>query len=677
MVKFGASTGGGHAVKNQTPNTWRSQIRNSNNNSSFSSYLNPEPLLPRLQPIHVYDVSQDHDEGTPDITKEPNAAKDKKTAGKKDPAVDLPCVQRRQQINVSKNSLVDIFPTLPKNAPPYLLLESLIYQIVNMYESDARKGRHLFLSVCSVLEECGFLGSSYRLESTRNIHHVFGRQLFKLVVDLKHRGPRNGSTDISQTAGQLAVVTPKIRSDHHRLLALNDDREPFMEDSRYQRTFLDQTLIERGGFGEVYRARHSLDGVDYAVKLITFMVRTPQDYVKILREVQLYANLPSHPNVVTYKTAWLEADHSNPFGLQIEEIREESVTNQVTSSSDSSSICFEDSSDIKVTSKVKITEVSKVEVEAQSVVETSENSNQCRITVKESRKRTESITDSVVDYGTIKRETRLPREGDRLGKPIVKNSCRGRFKVNLYIQMELCGNNLKTWIKRRNKRFFRDSKDTKIKLLPALQVTECLGIFRQILKGVAFLHSHHMIHRDLKPQNILFNMIGDKVKIGDFGLATLHDYHIRVHSPVKNDPSLNYSGDGHTVGMGTTLYVAPEQKDSTHYDVKADVYSLGIILLELLHPFNTVMEKEKCVNQLKRQGKLPQPFVEAFPQVSQIILELTSHDPSKRPSASSVLMSSIFPSKDQRIVSLEHEVQRLQSENLRLKEMLEAAGMLL
>src|SRR4051794_36035701 len=105
MVKFGAATGGGHAVKNQTPNTLRSQIRNNNNNNLFAScfnHLNPERLLPKLQPIHVYDVSQDHDEGAPDITEEPNAAKDAKTktTGKKDPAVDWPCVKRRQQINV-------------------------------------------------------------------------------------------------------------------------------------------------------------------------------------------------------------------------------------------------------------------------------------------------------------------------------------------------------------------------------------------------------------------------------------------------------------------------------------------------------------------------------------------------------------------------------------------------
>jgi translation initiation factor 2-alpha kinase 1 len=504
-------------------------------------------------------------------------------------------------------------------------------------------------------------------------------QLFKLIADLKHRHDE-GVTDFRESANQLAVAKPRIQLRNHRILALPETEQPFMEDSRYQRTFLDPSLIEIGGFGEVYKARHSLDGVDYAVKIITFMVKTAQDYVKILREVQLYANLPSHPNVVSYKTAWLEADQTNPFGLQCAEMEEMSTSTetlvQESDSNSSSSICFEDSTQLSGVG-VTITEVCNEEEEKSMAEQVEENpeGNLLRVTIKETRKRSESITDSIVDYGVVKRSVQraLQCELDRHGNSKPKNSCRGRFKVNLYIQMELCGNNLKTWIKKRNSRFFKNSKNRENKLLPRPQVTEALGIFRQILKGVSFLHSHHMIHRDLKPQNILFNATGDKVKIGDFGLATLHDDHIRVHSPVKNDSTLDCSVDGHTIGMGTTLYVAPEQKDSTHYDVKADVYSLGIILFELLHPFNTVMEKEKCVNQLKREGKLPESFVSSFPEVSQIILDLTSSDASKRPSASTVLLSTIFPSKDQRISSLEQEVQRLQIENLKLRQLLEDA----
>jgi len=605
------------------------------------------------------------------------------------------CVRKRSMINSNKKSLMEVLPFLPKTAPSYLLLESLIYQVVNIFETDPVKSRTLFLSVCEVLEESGFLASTYKLEATRNLHQLFGTQLFGLISDIKLKGSPQCDFQRNHGDGQL-VVPSVIRTDYHRLLSI--DSQAFLEESRYVRTFTDKRLIEKGGFGEVYRARHSLDRVEYAIKVINFMVRTAHDYIKILREVKLYANLPPHPNVVTYKTAWLEADHGNLFDRpKITEIQEEEEMIMSTEASNStSSICFEGSSGPRLieSPRVKITEVTHhQELSERLDMVVDESDQESRLELHQRKTRSDSITDSV-DYGIAKISSFEQQDASRnvVNNRIVRNPrTGGRFRVNLYIQMELCGSNLKTWITRRNERHFKRRKGSspvkskmlssqdRRQLLSQSEVQESLGIFRQILKGVAFLHEHHLIHRDLKPQNILFNTSGDKVKIGDFGLATLHDDSVRVHSPVKSEQGNNdnnmISPEGHTVGMGTTLYVAPEQKDSTNYDVKADVYSLGIILFELLYPFNTAMEKEKCVNRLKSQGKLPDSFVALLPEVSQMILNLTAVDPSVRPSAAQVLESSLFPSKDQRISSLEKELLIVREENLRLKQMLADAGL--
>ncbi|RNA29187.1 eukaryotic translation initiation factor 2-alpha kinase 1, partial [Brachionus plicatilis] len=62
----------------------------------------------------------------------------------------------------------------------------------------------------------------------------------------------------------------------------------------------------------------------------------------------------------------------------------------------------------------------------------------------------------------------------------------------------------------------------------------------------------------------------------------------------------------HTKGVGTTLYASPEQLNGKIYDLKTDIYSLGIILFELFCPFNTEMERIILIRELKVDQKLPQ-----------------------------------------------------------------------
>jgi serine/threonine protein kinase len=94
-------------------------------------------------------------------------------------------------------------------------------------------------------------------------------------------------------------------------------------------------------------------------------------------------------------------------------------------------------------------------------------------------------------------------------------------------------------------------------------------LFEEILESVDYLHKQTVIHRNLKPNNILITkgMNGRFVKIADFGLATFHEF----------------DGQSHTKYKGTIRYAAPEVMSSTKYDTKADIYSLGVILQELFN----------------------------------------------------------------------------------------------
>jgi serine/threonine protein kinase len=104
-----------------------------------------------------------------------------------------------------------------------------------------------------------------------------------------------------------------------------------------------------------------------------------------------------------------------------------------------------------------------------------------------------------------------------------------------------------------------------------LQPAEALAIVPQICDALQFAHDEGVVHRDIKPDNILLDGKG-RVKIADFGLAKLLDL-------AAADASLTGT---HQV-MGTPHYMAPEQMQGSHdVDHRADIYSLGVVFYEML-----------------------------------------------------------------------------------------------
>jgi serine/threonine protein kinase len=146
---------------------------------------------------------------------------------------------------------------------------------------------------------------------------------------------------------------------------------------------------------------------------------------------------------------------------------------------------------------------------------------------------------------------------------------------------------------------------------------------RQTALGLQHAHEHGMVHRDIKPQNLMLTRKGE-VKILDFGLA-------RFVSENGSPPSLTECGELN----GTPDFMAPEQaEDARSADIRADIYSLGCTLYTLLTgqpPFPGRSHVEKVVAHLKRE---PAPLT-AFrddlpPELVQIVGRMMAKDPVER-----------------------------------------------
>ncbi|XP_022098322.1 eukaryotic translation initiation factor 2-alpha kinase 3-like [Acanthaster planci] len=222
-----------------------------------------------------------------------------------------------------------------------------------------------------------------------------------------------------------------------------------------------------------------------------------------------------------------------------------------------------------------------------------------------------------------------PRKDDATGKHSRQGSlagagnarsCHSAPRVYLYIQMQLCQKEtLKDWLGANTL-----SRD-RLRLL---------HIFQQILAAVQYVHSCGMIHRDLKPSNIFFSVDGT-VKVGDFGLVTAVDTQLEPDESLDDDLSSIDLSKKHTSQVGTQLYMSPEQLSGKSYDHKVDIFSLGLIFFELLHPFSTQMERIMVMSG-SRQQKFPERFGKELPLETKLIKMLLASNPAERPNADDI-----------------------------------------
>jgi serine/threonine-protein kinase len=164
-----------------------------------------------------------------------------------------------------------------------------------------------------------------------------------------------------------------------------------------------------------------------------------------------------------------------------------------------------------------------------------------------------------------------------------------------------------------------------------LSEARTVRISRQIASALGAAHAANIVHRDLKPDNVMLvesNAEPDFVKVLDFGIAK-----VRTEN-APNEPALTRFG---TV-FGTPEYMSPEQALGQSVDRRSDLYSLGIMMYEMLSQ-STPFADEQIVTVLSRQmTEAPKPLPSVSPELSAIIMRLLAKLPDERPASAEQLI---------------------------------------
>jgi len=344
--------------------------------------------------------------------------------------------------------------------------------------------------------------------------------------------------------------------------------------TKYARDFEDLGSLGRGAFGRVRRARHRVDRAIYAVKRVT--VQCGESAAKYEREMRNLARL-SHAHVIRYYGAWVEAGTEAPESARSPAAIGGSVGG---------------SSAWSTPSAWSATSASEASAAGDELTTWSAGSDAA---------------------------LRLRSDVPSWSPP--------QF-VELCLQMELCGERtLRDWIEHANH------------VAPiALRGGAALKALFQVASALRHIHAHDIMHRDVKPENLLLRERGvvvldegddadaPDVVVADFGLSKDFASERKEDSPLQRT---------HTGGVGTASYAAPEQcAGGTKYGPAADVFALGLVALEMAVPLCTAMERAKTFEGVRAgRFRFPEALRKDF---SDLVRAATQVRASDRPSAHAV-----------------------------------------
>lgn len=503
-----------------------------------------------------------------------------------------------------------------------LLIEALIQQLCTLFEGDAARRNKLYYAICDKLHEMKLIDGSYNMGELELVRSQYQRALLHLVTVAR-----------ASTGSESALQLPTSL---------------MSEWSRYRHEFEEIGFISKGGFGNVFKARHRLDGTVYAIKKVFVPSRRVRNIMHYLEEVKTLAAL-NHPNIVPYKGAWIEptllshfvnnssAPCGEKYGLHISEkltstksrrngrtclashseakINTKSATSEERSDTSSRIINSSNSISNHISPRVLDDEIDDnvSQKSYSSVVSFRGDDESNKISKKESLTIDSNSIDDSEDSESC--DESVP------GQQICQyNSKMSNNLYTLYIQMALCEQTLREWL------------DERVEPVSQALITV---ILTQILSGLDYIHSRGVVHHDIKPSNIFISSKDHlTVQLGDFGLACA------------------LQKENHHSVFGTHMYAAPEQLRGK-CNPKSDMYSLGIVLLELLMLMKTRMERSKIIGALQA-GQIPDTLKTNHPKWASILSRLVQTDPNARPSTKQLLQE-ITEDKDLVIAKLKND----------------------
>ncbi|MEU5526797.1 Stk1 family PASTA domain-containing Ser/Thr kinase [Micromonospora chersina] len=179
-----------------------------------------------------------------------------------------------------------------------------------------------------------------------------------------------------------------------------------------------------------------------------------------------------------------------------------------------------------------------------------------------------------------------------------------------------------------------------------LSPDEALAIAEQMLAAIAAAHRAGLVHRDVKPENVLVaeaptggttSLVDSVVKVADFGLARA----VEASAEEENGNQL----------MATVAYVAPELVTQGHADPRTDVYSAGIVLFEMLTgrvPYDGDRPVEVAWQHVDRDVPAPSTLVPALlPVLDALVARATRRDPAARPADAGALLTEVQAARDE------------------------------
>lgn len=184
----------------------------------------------------------------------------------------------------------------------------------------------------------------------------------------------------------------------------------------------------------------------------------------------------------------------------------------------------------------------------------------------------------------------------------------------------------------------------------ALSLKELVGYSEQILRALSHAHAKGIVHRDIKPQNIMLLKSG-LIKVMDFGIAKLPN----AETVTMTDKAI-----------GTVYYISPEQASGQAIDARSDIYSLGVMMYEMATgklPFTADSPVSVALMQINDSPVPPRDINAQIPQgLEQIIATAMEKEPEKRYQSASDMLSKLIKVKENPNIIFRSELMRKKEE---------------